>query len=144
METSYVRMMLNFPILVITPLIFPIPWALAPFPKRGVRALRRYIPIYHPDFTVCSFMEILLVWTHCFSISKWETIGPDKEIFSVKLCLTHHFKHICFGAKKKHFIETVSLRRFYWVSTASVLVDIFLFDYALLSVSGGMGYSGLW
>ena len=28
-----------FPILVETPLIFPILWALAPFPKRGVRAL---------------------------------------------------------------------------------------------------------
>ena len=37
METSYIRTMSNFPILVKTPLIFPIPWALAPFPKRGVR-----------------------------------------------------------------------------------------------------------
>ena len=32
--------MSNFPILVKTPLIFPIPWAPAPFPQRGVRALR--------------------------------------------------------------------------------------------------------
>ena len=39
METSYIRTMSNFPILVITPLIFQIPWAPAPFPKRGVRAL---------------------------------------------------------------------------------------------------------
>ena len=39
METSYIRAMSNFPILVKTPLIFPIPWAPAPFPKRGVRAL---------------------------------------------------------------------------------------------------------
>ena len=31
--------MSNFPILVKTPLIFPIPWAPAPFPERGVRAL---------------------------------------------------------------------------------------------------------
>ena len=31
--------MSNFPILVKTRLIFPIPWAPAPFPKRGVRAL---------------------------------------------------------------------------------------------------------
>ena len=40
METSYIRTMSNFPILVKTLLIFPIPWAPAPFPKRGVRALR--------------------------------------------------------------------------------------------------------
>ena len=39
METSYIRAMSNFPILVKTPLIFSIPWAPAPFPKRGVRAL---------------------------------------------------------------------------------------------------------
>ena len=39
METSYIRTMSNFPIFVKTPLIFPIPWAPAPFPKRGVRAL---------------------------------------------------------------------------------------------------------
>ena len=41
METSYIRTMSNFPILVKTLLIFPIPWAPAsgPFPKRGVRAL---------------------------------------------------------------------------------------------------------
>ena len=39
METSYIRTMSNFPILVKTPLIFPIPWAPAPFPKRGLRAL---------------------------------------------------------------------------------------------------------
>ena len=39
METSYIRMMSNFPILVETRLIFPILWAPAPFPKRGVRAL---------------------------------------------------------------------------------------------------------
>ena len=39
METSYIRTMSNFPILVKTPLIFPIPWAPALFPKRGVRAL---------------------------------------------------------------------------------------------------------
>ena len=32
METSYIRMS-NFPILVKTPLIFPVPWAPAPFPK---------------------------------------------------------------------------------------------------------------
>ena len=38
-ETSYIRTMSNFPIFVKTPLIFPIPWAPAPFPKRGVRAL---------------------------------------------------------------------------------------------------------
>ena len=37
--TSNIRTMSNFPILVKTPLIFPIPWAPAPFPKRGVRAL---------------------------------------------------------------------------------------------------------
>ena len=42
METSYIRMMSNFPILVATPLIFPILWAPAPFPKRGVRALLTY------------------------------------------------------------------------------------------------------
>ena len=40
MELSYIRTMSNFPILVKTPLIFPIPWAPAPFPKRGVRALQ--------------------------------------------------------------------------------------------------------
>ena len=39
METSYIRTLSNFPILVKTPLIFPIPWAPAPFPKRDVRAL---------------------------------------------------------------------------------------------------------
>ena len=39
METSYLRMMSNFPISVKTPLIFPIPWAPAPFPKRGVGAM---------------------------------------------------------------------------------------------------------
>ena len=39
METLYIRTMSNFPILIKTPLIFPIPWAPAPFPKRGVRAL---------------------------------------------------------------------------------------------------------
>ena len=39
METSYIRTMSNFPILVKTPRIFPIQWAAAPFPKRGVRAL---------------------------------------------------------------------------------------------------------
>ena len=39
METSYIRTMSNFPILVKTPRIFPIHWAPAPFPKRGVRAL---------------------------------------------------------------------------------------------------------
>ena len=39
METSYLRMNSNFPISVKTPLIFPILWAPAPFPKRGVRAL---------------------------------------------------------------------------------------------------------
>ena len=39
METSYIRTMSNFPILVKTPRIFPIQWAPAPFPKRGVRAL---------------------------------------------------------------------------------------------------------
>ena len=39
MELSYIRTMSNVPILVKTPLIFPIPWAPAPFPKRGVRAL---------------------------------------------------------------------------------------------------------
>ena len=33
METSYIRTMSNFPIFVKTPLIFPIPWAPAPFPK---------------------------------------------------------------------------------------------------------------
>ena len=41
METSYIMTMSNFPILVKMPLIFPIPWAPAPFPKRGVRALIR-------------------------------------------------------------------------------------------------------
>ena len=40
METSYIRTMSNFPILVKTPLILPIPWAPAQFPKRGVRVLR--------------------------------------------------------------------------------------------------------
>ena len=39
MERSYIRMMSNFPILVKTQIIFPIPWATAPFPKRSVRAL---------------------------------------------------------------------------------------------------------
>ena len=38
METSYIRMMSIFPILVQTPLIFPIPWAPpGPIPKRGVK-----------------------------------------------------------------------------------------------------------
>ena len=36
---SYIRTISNFPILVKTPLIFPIQWAPAPFQKRGVRAL---------------------------------------------------------------------------------------------------------
>ena len=39
MEMSYIRTMSNSPILVKTPLIFPVPWTPAPFPKRGVRAL---------------------------------------------------------------------------------------------------------
>ena len=39
METLYIRTMSNFPILVKKPLIFQIPWAPAPFPKKGVRAL---------------------------------------------------------------------------------------------------------
>ena len=40
-------MMSNFTILFKTPLIFPIPWAPAPFPKRGVRALLLC------DFSIC-------------------------------------------------------------------------------------------
>ena len=39
MDTSYIRTMSNFQIFVKTPLIFPVPWAPAPFPERGVRAL---------------------------------------------------------------------------------------------------------
>ena len=39
MEMSYIMTMSNFPILVKTLLIFPIPWAPATFPISGVRAL---------------------------------------------------------------------------------------------------------
>ena len=35
MEMSHIRTMSNFPILVKMPLIFPIPWAPAPFLKKG-------------------------------------------------------------------------------------------------------------
>ena len=51
METSYIRTLSNFPILVKTPLIFPIPWAPAPFPKRDVRALS-----YHYQFKGYTFI----------------------------------------------------------------------------------------
>ena len=63
METSYIRTMSNFPILVKTPLIFQIPWAPAPFPKRGVRALvreRLARPIIAPDKAAyCVFTHLL-------------------------------------------------------------------------------------
>ena len=42
METSFIKTMSNFLILVKTPLIFPIPWAPAPFPKSGAGALCVY------------------------------------------------------------------------------------------------------
>ena len=45
METLYIRTMLNISILVKTPLIFPIPSAPAPFPKRGVWALNCYTSV---------------------------------------------------------------------------------------------------
>ena len=49
METSNIRTMSNFPVLVKTPLIFPIPWAQAPFPNRDVMALPLPPPFFFKE-----------------------------------------------------------------------------------------------
>ena len=68
---SYIRMLSNFPILVKTPLIFPIPWAPAPFPKRGVRALEI---LYDKNLKGCVYKRL--------QISDLSGLKKMKRLFS--------------------------------------------------------------
>ena len=73
METSYIRTKSNFLILVKTPLIFPIPWAPAPFPKRGVIALTLFSPLIEEN---THFNSSGLVWfCEFYSISVWKILS---------------------------------------------------------------------
>ena len=66
--------MSNFPILVKTPLIFPVPWASAPFPKRGVRALHNNL------LTVSNTKSLKL---HLWKFYLWVLKECSNEISSI-------------------------------------------------------------
>ena len=85
METSNIRTMSNFPILVKTALIFPITWPPALFPKRGVRALY-----------CSSFVSIL-----CFSLTSTGDIELSVEKLNKQKSLVDyggHYTYCCLPA----------------------------------------------
>ena len=102
--------MSNFPILVQTPLIFPIPWAPAPFPKRGVRALHIDLvqlllirPLVKSVYQIINFLisqpkhmlwvlkrTVSMRWFFCAPIKYAQTDGLQKilHFYAQKFCLT--------------------------------------------------------